>query len=360
MENIEEKSRELLDELNSDQCDLDAVEKQVSELEERKAQMDAEIEERKKQVEDVLDIKTTIETFEKEEVRKTMSVEEIRNSKEYIDAFANYVKTGDDKECRALLTENAPSPQVGTVPVPEFVYEIVKTNWERSELFGLVRKAYVKGNLKVGVETARTGAEVHNEGSAEIQEENLTIQTVNLVPVMYKKWISISDELYAMNEEFLRYIYDEITYRIIKAVEDGIVAKINGASSPFAKAVTFNTSAVQTILDAMGEAKSNNLVIALNRKTWSAVMSAQITANYSYDPFFGMRQIITDSVADDKAIIGDFENGFLVNLPEGEDVKLKFDDLSLATRDLIRVIGRLYVAMDIVNTGMFAVATLSA
>lgn len=350
----------LLEELRTENSDLDAIEKKVTELEEQRALEEKEIEERKKQVEEVLDVKNTLETFEKEEVRKTMSLEELRNSKEYINAFADYVKTGDDRECRALLTENAPSPAVGTIPVPEFVYDIVKTNWERSELFGLVRKSYIKGNLKVGVETARTGAEVHNEGDDPIDEEELTIQTVNLVPVMYKKWISISDELYAMSEEFLRYIYDEITYRIIKAVEDGIITKITGASSPFAKAVAFDTSAVNTILKAMGETKSNNLVIALNRKTWSAVMGAQLTANYSYDPFFGMRQIITDSVADNKAIIGDFENGFLVNLPEGEDVKLKFDDLTLATSDLIRVIGRLYVAMDIVNTNMFAVATLAS
>jgi len=352
------KPNELLEELRTENSDLDAIEKKVTELEEQRALEEKEIEERKKQVEEVLDVKNTLETFEKEEVRKTMSLEELRNSKEYINAFADYVKTGDDRECRALLTENA--PEVGTIPVPGFVYDIVKTNWERSELFGLVRKSYIKGNLKVGVETARTGAEVHNEGGDPIDEEELTIQTVNLVPVMYKKWISISDELYAMSEEFLRYIYDEITYRIIKAVEDGIITKITGASSPFAKAIAFDTSAVNTILKAMGETKSNNLVVALNRKTWSTVMSAQVGANYSFDPFFGMRAIITDSVADDKAIIGDFENGFLVNLPEGEDVKLKFDDLTLATSDLIRVIGRLYVAMDIVNTNMFAVATLAS
>jgi len=352
------KPNELLEELRTENSDLDAIEKKVTELEEQRALEEKEIEERKKQVEEVLDVKNTLETFEKEEVRKTMSLEELRNSKEYINAFADYVKTGDDRECRALLTENA--PEVGTIPVPGFVYDIVKTNWEHSELFGLVRKSYIKGNLKVGVETARTGAEVHNEGGDPIDEEELTIQTVNLVPVMYKKWISISDELYAMSEEFLRYIYDEITYRIIKAVEDGIITKITGASSPFAKAIAFDTSAVNTILKAMGETKSNNLVVALNRKTWSTVMSAQVGANYSFDPFFGMRAIITDSVADDKAIIGDFENGFLVNLPEGEDVKLKFDDLTLATSDLIRVIGRLYVAMDIVNTNMFAVATLAS
>ena len=31
---------------------------------------------------------------------------EVRNSKEYIDGYANYIKTGDDSECRALLSEN--------------------------------------------------------------------------------------------------------------------------------------------------------------------------------------------------------------------------------------------------------------
>ena len=51
---------------------------------------------------------------------------EIRNSKEYINAYAEYIKTGDDRECRALLTENVGT---GTVPVPEIVYDIVKTAW---------------------------------------------------------------------------------------------------------------------------------------------------------------------------------------------------------------------------------------
>ena len=48
---------------------------------------------------------------------------EIRQSAEYIDAYANYIKTGDATECRALLTENAS----GRVAVPELVEGIVKT-----------------------------------------------------------------------------------------------------------------------------------------------------------------------------------------------------------------------------------------
>ena len=39
----------------------------------------------------------------------------------------------------------------------------------------------------------------------------------NSTPVSIKKWISISDEVVDLRgEAFLRYIYDEITYRIAK------------------------------------------------------------------------------------------------------------------------------------------------
>ena len=38
---------------------------------------------------------------------------EIRNTPAYIDAYANYVKTGNDAECRALLTEFQSTLPVG-------------------------------------------------------------------------------------------------------------------------------------------------------------------------------------------------------------------------------------------------------
>lgn len=64
--------------------------------------------------------------------------EEIRNSREYINAYAEYVRTGDDTECRALLTENVS----GTVPIPELVEEEVRTAWDREGITRRVRKAH--------------------------------------------------------------------------------------------------------------------------------------------------------------------------------------------------------------------------
>ena len=134
-----------------------------------------------------------------------MDINEIRNSKQYIDAYAEYIKSGDATECRALLSENATN---GTVAVPELVYDIVKTAWEREGIMSRVRKSYIRGNLKVGFEISGTDATVHAEGVA-VDEESLVLGVVNLVPASIKKWISISDEALDLSgEAFLQYIYN--------------------------------------------------------------------------------------------------------------------------------------------------------
>ena len=49
----------------------------------------------------------------------------------------------------------------------------------------------------------------------------------------------------------------------------------------------------------------------------------------------------------------------ILNLPNGLDVKLNFDDKTMATQDMNRVIGRLYAAIGVVAPNAFAVATIS-
>ena len=122
MADIEARSAELETALTAENADIESITAEVTELEERKAQIVAEAEERKAQLAEVE--KTAVEIHEEKENR-TMEME-IRNTKEYINAFAKYIQSGDDKECRALLTENGS----GTVAVPEFVYDEIKTAWE--------------------------------------------------------------------------------------------------------------------------------------------------------------------------------------------------------------------------------------
>ena len=97
------------------EADLDALETEVrainAELESRKA-IEAQKAEVRAQV--AAGAGSITETISNEE-KKTMTNEEVRKSHEYNVAFANYIKTNDDSECRALLTQNVSG---GQVPVP--------------------------------------------------------------------------------------------------------------------------------------------------------------------------------------------------------------------------------------------------
>ena len=363
MSDIETRSAEIEELLKSEDADIDSLTAEVEELEKRKAQILAEVEQRKKEAEDALKIGTEIE---KEEERRMTNME-VRNTKEYIDAFAEYIKSGKDEECRALLTENVAS---GTVPVPEMVYNIVKTAWDREGIMALVRKTAMKGNLKVGFEISAEGAVVHTEGGNAITPENLVLGTVNIVPQSIKKVLQISDEVYDLRgEDFLNYVYDELAYRIAKKCADLIIAAIEAcgtASTATAVAVPVLTAATigqATIASAMAllSDEASNPVVMMNKATWGAFKSAQYDGNFNADIFENLPVVFNNTIkafsvattGDTYAIVGDLGHGALANYPNGQGIDFKFDDLSLKKQDLIEVMGREYVGLGIVAPNAF-------
>ena len=106
LEQVETRLAEVKDLLHTDGADLDALETEIRSLKERRAEINADIEKRKAEINDVINNGVEVETFEKEEVRKTMEIKELRNTQEYINAYAEYIK-GNDKQVRQLITENA-------------------------------------------------------------------------------------------------------------------------------------------------------------------------------------------------------------------------------------------------------------
>ena len=357
-EATEEKSLEELKAYEEEQRAIKA------ELEERKA---AEAERRATAEAIARGAGEVTETIETIEEKKDMENIEIRNTKAYIDAYANYIKTENDAECRALLTENVSG---GTVPVPEFVYDVVKTAWERDEITRRVRKAYLKGNVKVGFEISSTGATKHTEGGNAVTEETLVLGTVAMIPASYKKWISISDEVYDMRgEEFLRYIYDELTYQIAKSVANDLLDKIMacGTAATTTQVAVGSIKATQIAVGLVASALGNlsdeaaNPMVVMNKATWSAFKAAQYAASVPVDVFEGLpvafsnhlKSFAAATTGDAYVIVGDFGHGALANFPNGEEITFKFDDQTLMTQDLIRILGREYVAIEPVASGAF-------
>ena len=300
---------------------------------------------------------------------KEMTIDEIRNSAEYIDAYANAIRCKDDKftECRALLTENATS---GTVAVPDVVYDIVKNAWDREGLMRRVRKLYVKGNIKVGFEISADGAVVHTEGGAAVSEESLVIGTVEIIPSSIKKWISVSDEVLDMRgEEFLQYIYDELTYQIAKKAANELVKLIVDAGTesvstavglPAIEASSVSVGLTAQAMAALSD-QATDPIIVINKATWGSFKSAQYANKFNVDPFENLEVEFNNSLksfdaastGDTFMIVGDFAEGAIANFPSGEEITLKVDDKTLMAQDLVRILGREFVGLGIVGPGSF-------
>ena len=196
---------EVVEKLNEEVEALNQEEEQIEEQEQNE-EIAEEMEEKSLSVKEVV-----------KEERKMENNKELRNSQEYINAYAEYIKSGDEKELRALITTDGyATGNSATVEVPDMVYDIVKTAWEREDLMARVRTLSVKGNLKVQFEVSGGDASIHQEGNSAVSEESLVLGVVTLNPVSIKKWISLSDEVLDLRgEAFLNYIYDEGNLEIL-------------------------------------------------------------------------------------------------------------------------------------------------
>lgn len=312
------------------------------------------------------------ETKETIEGAKTMTNEEIRSSKEYMDAYANDLKRGmrendySMSESRALLTELVS----GTVPVPKPVQARIETNWEKLGLMGLVRKTFIPGVLRVGFEKSATAATNHTESTTAIAEETLVLGVVSIQPISIKKYITVSDEVLDLtSEEFLYYIYDELTYQIAKKAQENLIAAITAlTASATSTAVSVQsvtgTPSLGIVAEAIGTLGDDaaNPVIVMNKATWAKFKAAQYAGSYNIDPFEGLDVYFDSSLpaytssgttGSAWAIVGDFRYA-QANFPNGDEITIKYDDLSLAEKDLVKIVGREYVGVGVVHCDAFA------
>lgn len=292
---------------------------------------------------------------------------DVRASMEYKKAFLRALKSGSDRECRALLSTNATdgSGITGYVPVPTYLENEIKTAWENHKLLGLVKHSYLKGNVKIGFEISATGAEIHLEGTDAPEEEEIELGVLEIRANNIKKWITVSDEaLEGTTVQTMNYLLKEISHKIVERAEEVVIAKINAApttSTGTAVAVAETNAAaldVDTVTLAVAELSgaAQDLKIILNRRTEAALKATAKKSHYAVDPFDGIERVHTDklksfaqaSSGETFMIIGDMGRGMQANFPNGDTVMIKTDNLSLAEKDLVKIIGRQFVGIEVV------------
>lgn len=358
MEQVEARLAEIEKELrdNGATADVDKLAEEVEALEARKAEIKAAAEKRKALLDGIAS-QRGVAAVAPETPR---SNEEVRKSPEYVEAFANYIKTGNDSEARALLTDNTAG---GAVPVPAMVEEIVKTAWEKNGITKRVKKTYFRGNIKQGFELSGTGATTRTEGSTTVTEETLVNGIVTLIPKDIAKFVSISREVYALGgEEFLRYIYDELTYRIAKEAAKNLLTKIIacGQTGTTTQVNVGELTATQAGMAVVPKAlallsdQATDPVVMMNKQSWGDMVEAQLANKFNADPFRGLPVEFDNSLpalsaattGDTWMIVGDLANGAHANFPNGENVHFIFDEITSAASGMVNVHGSQMVAIE--------------
>lgn len=363
VEELEARKAQIAVDIEAEDADLDALEAEVrgirEELERRKADA-AQREELRKMAAEQAEVVEAAPVEERKEEK--MSNIEIRKSPEYLDAWVEMQKGRATEEQRALLTENADDN--GTIAVPTYVEDTIHTAWENSEIMRRVRKSFYKGNLKVGFEQSAGPAVFHSEGGEAIAEENLVIGYVDLIPQMIKKMVRYSDEVLDMRgQAFVDYIFDEIEYKIVKLAETNVVGMIGDSELKAVQTMAGTTITTADIINAQGKlgGEADNPVLITTRANAAALKAAALSAQYGYDPFDGLEVLYVETLGIEGAqgVVVDL-SGVQANFPDGDVVKFKFDDLTEAAADMVRVIGRLYVAIALVAPGKAVVIKTNA
>lgn len=365
---IEERKQQIDAEVEKPEADLDALNEEARKLAEESAQLKTMLDEIRQKAAEEEEIRRKVaegelgETKEKHKEEMKMTDLEIRGTAEYSEAYKKYIISGDDKECRSLLTTNAS----GDVPVPVLVENIVKHAWESNTFLSKVRKTAFRGNLKVPFEKSADPAYVHTEGTTGLTEEDLQLGIVTLTPANIKKWIKISDEAVAMGgEAFVQYVYEELAQRIMEKLVSELVGKANSASTTHgdtAIGIPKVTEAPSVMIAQNAAAQlseeATDLCIVVNPLTIQAFNNAYAAGNFAINPFDGLTVIKCSAMpayatASDNAmygLVGDLK-AFQVNYPEGEGIVTKWDDLTYAEDDMVKVVARQYAGYGVTAPG---------
>ena len=364
---IEQRKAEIDAALEQPEADLDALNEEARKLVDEAAQLEAQLEELRKAAEEAEEIRNAVaqgagETKETHKEETKMTDLEIRSSAEYAEAYKKYIITGDDKECRSLLTTLAS----GELPVPQLVEGIIQHAWESNTFLAHVKKTAFRGILKVPFEKSADPAYLHSEGTTGLTEEDLQLGIVTLTPANIKKWIKISDEAIAMGgEAFVRYIYEELAQRIMEKLVSELVGVVNSAPtshSDVAIAVPKITEAPSTTLvqDAADQTseEASDICVVLNPLSIKEFRAAHAAGYFGIDPFAGVTLVKCSalpaySTASSNAmygIVGDLK-AIQVNYPEGEGIVTKWDDLTYAEDDMVKVVARQYAGYGVTAPG---------
>ena len=363
------RAKAIEEEMAQEGADIEALTGEADELIARKAELIAE---RKAAEEAILaGAGETISTHQENEQMEENKI--TRNSLEYIEAYGEYKRTGDETIVRTLLSENA---EDGTVAVPTIVEDAIDKAWAEDQILAKVKKTSYKGNLEVNFFIDGDPAIVHTEGAADaISDEDLDLGIRTLVPIAIKKNLPVTRQaLKLRGAAFLDFLKDEVYDAIIYKAGGELINDIKSApatstaSMPGVPVVTTDSGAtdplgLSLLVEAQGvlSARAKNKVWIMNPQTKAYCKALAIANNYAIDPFDGIPVIEDDrlpayssaNAGDVYIILGDLSYGARANFPDGRDVEILVDKMTNKKKNVVDIFGELFLSIGIVQQNAF-------
>lgn len=348
-----------------DQAEVEKLTAEAKELNEKRAAL---IEERKQAEAKVLASAEVTEEHENREA-KPMGDKITRDSQEYLDAYIEAKKTGDDTELRALLSTNAGSG--GTIAVPVAVEEAVEDAWNKDKILNRVRATEYPGNYEANFYISGSGAVIHAEGGQEIGDEELNLGTVTLIPQSVKKNLAISKAaLKLRGQAFLdsmkQEVYDEVMYAAGGVLLTDIInaPATSSATTPGVPTVSVSAFGANDIInaEALLSDRAINKVAIMNARTYAAYKSIRTSDGYPVAIFDGIEVLIDNrlpaladaSAGDALVILGDLNYGARANFPDGKEVEIIVDRITRKKGNIVDIFGELFLSIGVTQANAFA------
>lgn len=323
--------------------ELTQMEARVNELEKEKKALIEKAEKRKAILENVKNgvVGEVVETYNEEERKESVKN---MDSKEYRTAYFKKLlgKELTEEEQRAYAAAG-----VDAVIPQEAADEVIKKVTKLAPVLGEITLLHAKGGIKFAVEGVKTAGAKHTENGT-INADGDTLVTVTLAGYEVTKLIQVSKTVSTMSvAAFEEWLINMIAEMIAEKLEDLV---FNGSGSGEAKGILAETFAtgtrnvkvaanasltadnVRTLISYLGAGYDRNAKFAMNKKTlFTAFMPLQDNAKHDLVRveggkyfIYGYEVIVSDKIANDTAILGDFKK-YVGNLSEDVNVVSQFD-----------------------------------
>lgn len=364
------RAKAIEEEMTQDGADIEALTKEADELIARKKEIIAE----RAAAEQAILAGAGETISEHQENTQMEEIKITRDSQEYVEAYGEYKRTGDDTIVRSLLkSENAEN---GTVAVPTVVEEAIEKAWKEDQILSKVKQSSYKGNLEVNFFIDGDAAIVHAEGAADpIADEDLDLGIRTLVPIAIKKNLPVTRQaLKLRGAAFLDFLKDEVYDAIVYKAGGELLNDIKSApttstaSMPGVPKVTTDSGAsdplsLSLLVEAQGvlSARAKNKVWIMNPQTKAYCKALAIANNYAIDPFDGIPVIEDDrlpaytsaNAGDTYIILGDLSYGARANFPDGKDVEILVDKMTNKKKNVVDIFGEMFLSIGICQQNAF-------